>query len=371
MNRLVGVKNYGFEWTTIHGLDEEAAADRLVAHGVDWVVVQNLIDPLPASAVTQAPPPTSYEDRRFREALHKRGLRVFEATAVFFQPKLYAARPDLRPVDARGQTMEPFGWYVGLCPSSPACLAERAALVEEVVATLASDGVFLSFIRFPAFWELWMPETRREEISEYCFCERCTSRFQAETGQWLPDGPVSLRASLLQSELRGAWTRWKCELIADAVATFRAAAQRARPGTELMVNGFGFGRDDFGNAVEEVLGQDVEILSRHADHFDLMFYQQILRREPAPWITRVTSEVRGHTERTLLGCVQAKAGYLDLLYAAGRRAPAVPPQEFEGALRAIAESPADGVLVYSWKDVLEDEAAGGRMVRALRAFKET
>ena len=154
----------------------------MARHGIDWALVQNLIDPLPGTAVTQIAPPSTYGDRRFRDALRERGIRTFEATSVFFRPLAYESQPDLQPLNASGARMERFGWYVGLCPSSPAYLGERAAVMEEVASSFQPDGVFLSFIRYPAFWELWMPETSRSQIEEYCFCERCLERFQSETG---------------------------------------------------------------------------------------------------------------------------------------------------------------------------------------------
>ncbi len=370
MNRVVGVKSYGFEWRTRFGLSEAEAARALDRQGFDWVIVQNLIDPLPGSAVSQDGPGLGYDDRRFRDALRQRGLKTFEATAVFFQPEDFRTRPRLRPLDARGAPMEPFGWYMGLCPSDEGYLAERAERLEEVVAAMEPDGIFLSFIRFPGFWELWMPETRREDISEYCFCERCLERFQDETGHQLPVGPTAQRAAILQHELRDAWTAWKCGVIGHVVAVIRAAAARSRPGIEVMVNGLAFGRDDYAKAGEEILGQRVEAIAAHAEHLELMFYHQILRRPPEPWIARVTAELRGRTERTLLACLQGKAEYLEPLYAAGRRKRSIPVAEFARALRAVAASPAEGVLVYHWTDFLEDElTAGGGFLRALADFK--
>lgn len=371
MNRVVAVKNYGFEWYMAYGLSEQAAAAAMVRHGIDWVAVQNVRDPLPTSAVAQVLPPPPYDDRRFRDALHERGVRTFEATAVFFRPDAYRAHPDLRPIDASGAAMAPYGWYVGLCPSSATYVAERAAVIEEVASSLQPDGVFLSFIRFPGFWELWMPETPRSEIRECCFCDRCRTRFQVETGLQLPDGTLVEQARLLQHELRDEWTRWKCGLIAGVVATLKAAAERGRPGVEVLVNGVGMGRNDYGNAVEEVLGQRLEALSGPAEHIELMFYHQILRRDPEEWISALTEEARSRTARTLLACLQTKADYLDPLYAAGRRNPEITLHEFVAALRAVAQSSADGVMVYHWKDFLEDEAeGGGYMTAALRKFKD-
>jgi hypothetical protein len=371
VNRILGVKSYGFEWHLRYGLTEAQVARAMVRQGIDWVAAQNLRDPLPTSAVRQDLPGPPYDDRRLRDALRAAGLRIFEATAVFFRPAASDGRPDLRPIDAEGQTMEPFGWYVGLCPSSPDYLAERAALIEEVVASLQPDGVFLSFIRFPGFWELWMPETTRAEIAEYCFCERCLQQFQAETGHLLPEGATTARARVLQRELRNAWTDWKCGLIASVVETLGAAARRGRPDVEVLVNGIALGRDDYGNAVEEVLGQRLEALSGPADHVELMFYHQILRREPTAWIASLTAAARPRTRGTLLACLQARADYLGPIYRAGRRRSDIPLDEFTAALRAVAESPADGAMLYHWLDVLEDDMTGdGAMASALRAFKD-
>lgn len=367
----MAVKSYGFEWSNSYGLTESQAASAMARHGIDWAVIQNLRDPLPGTAVAQIMPPPTYDDRRFRDALHHRGIRTFEATAVFFRPDAYAAHPDLQPVNEMGVRMEQFGWYVGLCPTSPTYLAERAAIMEEVVATLEPDGIFLSFIRYPGFWELWMPETKRSEIREYCFCERCLLRFQVDTGIELPDGTTSERASILRHELRAEWTKWKCDVIADVIGTLKLAAQRASPGVEVLLNDIAMGRGDYDNAVEDILGQSLESMSLHADHHELMFYYQILRREPAPWIAAFVEEARRRTDRTLLACLQTKADYLEPLYATGRRRTEISSEEFSQALGAVSDSAADGVMVYHWKDLLEDEiVADGVMTAALRGFKD-
>lgn len=369
MNRIVAMKNYGFAWHTRFGLSEEAAAARMADQGIDWVVIQNLVDPVPTSAVDQAPPPATYSDLRFRDALRRHGIRYFEASAVFFRPDALAADPSLRPVDAAGRPMEPLGWYVGLCPSSPGYLAARAEVVERVVNGFQPDGVFLAFIRFPGFWEDWMPDTRRADIAEYCFCDRCLQRFQDETGIPLPGGSTPDRAAVITAELRTEWTAWKCGLIADVVEGLRTAARRSRPDVEVVLNGAAFGRTDYDDAVREILGQDPERLGRVADALELMFYHQIQRRDPVQWIDSLVPEVRPSFPGRLLACLQSKPDYLDGIYAWAGREPAIPLQEHIEALRAVARSDADGVMVYLWSDYLEDEAAGGGLTDALRRFK--
>jgi hypothetical protein len=370
MNGIVAVKNYGFEWYLQYGLSEAEAARAMVSHGIDWVAVQNLLDPLPTSAVIQVLPGPPYDDVRFREALKENGLKVYEATAVFFRPDDYAAHPDRRPVDAQGRVMDQVGWYVGLCPTNPSHLSERVAAMEETTSALEPDGVFLSFIRYPGFWELWMPETDRDQISEYCFCDRCLARFGADTGHVLPDGPTAQRSAIILNELRTEWTRWKCDVIAGVIEALGDAARRVRPSVDVLINGVALGRTDFGNAVSEVLGQEPEAIGTVADAIELMFYHQIMRRDPVAWIEQLTAEIRPRTDMTLLACLQGKPDYLEGVYQAGHRNPTIPFEEYVDALRAVAHSPADGVMVYHWIDFLENEVRGdGRRVEALRAFK--
>jgi hypothetical protein len=358
---VVALKCYGYEWRDRFGLSEDEAADRLESHGCDWALLQNAIDPLPGSAVEQVAPRELDEDR-FRAVLRDRGMRVFESTSVFFQPEEHRRRPDLRPVADDGTVMQPYDWYVGLCPSSPEYLAERVKLMERVVERYRPDGVFISFIRFPGFWELWLPGTQRREVREYCFCERCLSRFQEESGMSLGTGEDAVER--LQGELRAQWTDWKCDLIAGVVAELGKAA-----GVEVLLNGIALGSNDLGGAAVELLGQDLARMSARGEHVELMFYHQILARRPGPWIRDLTEELRPRVQGNLLACLQTKAAYLEPPYDPAARAPEIPLEEFHEGLTAAAEGPADGVCVYHWADLVEDDQHGGRMGAALRELK--
>ena len=351
MTRIVGVKAYGWEWANVHGLSMAQAAARMASQGVDWALVQNLIDPLPGSAVAQVPPGGMYDDAAWVQALREEGVRTYQSTAVFFSPDEFAAHPDLRPVSDTGQVFEPFTWYYGLCPSSPDYLARKAQRFAEAVTATRPDGVFLSFIRFPNFWEMWLPETSRADIAEYCFCDRCTGQFEDWSGEQLPAG-IRERARVLTHDLRDRWTDFKCGLIADVAGRLRQAAEAACPGVDVVLNGFGLGGADFGNAVEEVLAQRFIDLDAWIDHYELMFYWQIQKRQPSPWIERRVAEAKSKTSHTVLACLQGGAEYLEDVYAAGGRQREITADDWRAALRAVAASGADGVMVYSWRDLL-------------------
>jgi hypothetical protein len=378
MNYRIGMKHYGFDWFDRFSNTYAEEAGMLHAHAIDFVVIQNLIDPVATTAAASYDQLLSkrlgaagYDDRAFRDALRSEGIAYYENLAVFFNPGQLVKRPELTAVDADGRRMRKIDWYVGLCPTDKAYLADRAAIAEEIVASMNSEGLYLDWIRFPGFWELWMPETKRDSLPEYCFCERCVARFQEEAHVAVPNRSREEQIRLILKDFRKEWSAWKCSVIADAVGEIKRAAQRQRPDIKILTNGVAFGIDDYDNAVEEILGQNIEVLAQHTDSFTFMFYHQISRRDPSAWIAQKTAEVEARTTRPFYATLQTKPAYLEPMHEAGRRRSSIPFKEHVVGLQAIADSPADGVMVYQWTDYLEAEASGDfRPRNALHAFKE-
>lgn len=366
---MVATKLYGLDWWPEVSSDPyQECADALQEAGVNVVLAQNYLDPLPGSDVEQGSPPVGYDDRWLREKLRSRGIKIFEATAVFFQPRAYDSLPHLRPVDAAGAPQPRVDWYVGLCPSSEAYIEERAKLLQRVARQLEPDGLFLSFIRFPGFWETWVPGVDRGKIPEYCYCQRCLSRFSQETGHRVPrDAPSA--AALLQGELRAAWTGWKCNLVAGVVGHLRQAVREVIPDIELMVNLVPFSKEELGGAVEELLGQRVESLTPFVELFEVMVYHQILKRDPRKWIPKLVADLRSRTDRSLVPCLQVRPTYLEGHHASARRRSMIGPEEFESCVEAVQSSGAGNIATYHWTDLLlEDKASAGAFSAALRGF---
>lgn len=367
---VVAVKCYGFEWMTDLGLDESSAAATMASHGADWALVQNVIDPLPTSGVAQRIP-DHYDESRFRDEIRSHGIKVFESTAVFFQPHEVERDETLRPVADDGSPMTMFDWYLGVSPHSQAYLDRRVALMEEVVSTHQPDGVFLSFIRFPGFWEALTVDVPRQDVRDYGFSAGSLARFQADTGIELPDAPTAVQARIVLGDLRSRWTAWKCGVVRDSVQQLVDAANRVRPGTECLINGLPFPRNERGNLSEEIFGQDLGGISTVAEHIEAMVYHQILKQDPERWIPQVVADLRPRVQGTLLPCIQTTPAYGEAPHAEAGRRPELPPEEVVTAIRAIAGTPADGVSVYHWTDVAAEERTGeGLIANALRAYKD-
>src|SRR5215212_11403774 len=116
------MKVYDYQWSASFGLDAQTAAGELARDGIDAVLVRNQIDPLPTSGVDQeaylasGAPVSLATDRAWSDALRAAGLRVYQTTALFFDPELLVSFPDARPVDANGNVDQGFDWYKGVCP---------------------------------------------------------------------------------------------------------------------------------------------------------------------------------------------------------------------------------------------------------------
>jgi len=370
MAPIIAVKCYGFEWMTGLGLDESSAARLMASHGVDWALVQNTLDPLPASGVAQRQP-AAYDERRFRDALREQGIKVFESTAVFHQPAAVEADESLRPVAQDGTPMSMFDWYLGVSPHDPGYLARRVELMQEVVATHDPDGIFLSFIRFPGFWEGWTSQVPRDRILDHGFAENSLRRFAAETGHTLPDAPVADVARVVLHELHDEWVAWKCDVVVDAVRALSGAAKAVRPGTETLINGVAFpvaDRDDLGR---RVLGQDLGAISEVAEHIETMVYHQILAQDPRTWVPEVVADLRPRVRGTLLPSIQTSPDYTLPPHDGLGRPTDLPPEEVVDVLRTIAGTDVDGITVYHWTDVAADELDGdGVLAAGLRAYKD-
>src|SRR5262245_53270936 len=120
----IAMKVYDLQWFTAFGMDYDEAAVALREDGVDLVLTQNRIDPLPGSGVDQAAylagaasRLASYDDGAWVGALRRAGLGVEQTTATFFDPAALAVFPDARPVDANGAFDRGFDWYAGICPT--------------------------------------------------------------------------------------------------------------------------------------------------------------------------------------------------------------------------------------------------------------
>ena len=373
----IAIKVYDFQWYATFGMTTATAAAGLREDGVDTVLIRNQIDPLPNSGVDQeaylartGDRMAGYDDGTWTDALRAAGLRVYQTTATFFDPAALTEFPDARPINADGNPDRGYDWYVGICPTHDRYLTAKIDRLRRVAADLEPDGLFLSFTRYPGFWENWVPDYAFSNADRFCFCARCRARFAADVGIGLPPGDTRTQAKFILAHCGQAWTAWRCARLVEAVARIVTAVREERPNLSIMLNTLPFPASDFAglDARREIAGQDLAALAPWIDRLELMTYLQILRQSPG-WLEPVLADARQRlpADRELLCTLQVAPLYTEGVHAGRGRTPDVTADDLDRAAKAALDFGADGLVFYHWTDFLVDEAEGGRKWRVLRA----
>lgn len=377
MDLSVGVKIYDNDWFLKHGMEIEAAADLLRSMGITYVITQSRYLPMQDTAVESAVRGhdraryAAQDDLAFRNALKDRGISYFGCLNICFDPAYTRRNPDLLPIDQHGNRAVQEDWYVGMAPDREENLAHKIGLLETAVRELQPEGIHLGFIRWPGFWETWLPDMQRASKPDYSYAPDTLRRFRDETGADIPvDQPIQA-AKRIASHYREAWRDWKCGVTVSAIGGIRSAVRAIKPDTEIAINTLPFFRTDFDDAVTEVFGQDVSRLDAVVDVFEVMAYHQILRRDSA-WPARIASDIKQRGKARAICTLQAKAIYLDGIHAGHGRADDISAEEFSDAVGRLEASPVDGVCVFTLSQLIErsETADGKAMIARLRNFRQ-
>jgi hypothetical protein len=372
----VGMKIYDNVWYLRHRLEPEHAADILAGMGVTYVLAQSKILPMQDTAIEsevtaeEAARFATLDDRVFREALRARGIAYFCSLNIGFDPKFIAGHRDLLPIDQFGRREKKVDWYIALPPDRRENIEHKIGLLEPAVSALDPDGVHLGFIRWPGFWEIWLPDVARADMPDYSYDPATLAGFTAATSIAVPmDDPVAA-AHLIHGRHRNAWRDWKSGVTARAVETIRSAVAAIRPDIKIAINTLPFFLTDFDNAVEEVFGQSPARLAPVSDVFEVMAYHQILRRDTT-WPAAVAADIKLRSGKTTVCTIQGGALYLDGMHANRGRAERITTDEFIDAVDRVEATDVDGVCVFTFTDFLDmrETSDGRRRIDRLRAFR--
>lgn len=352
MSKLkLGMKIYSYDWYWKYGLDYDGAAKLLRRQGVDFVIAQNqLIPSMNTAAKAEVPRQylarfQAYDDRLFREALRNEGIEYWASALMFFHPRETAAYGAV-PVDIHGRLSEKEDWYIGACPSNDAYVEYRLGQICSAVQELEPDGIFLGFMRFPGFWETWLPDTNRALWTEYCFCDNCLRKYTKWSGR-VPDNAAG-------QFLAKDYSTWKAIRLREIISELRTRTEHK---TRIMLNTLAFDEKNYGDIRSAVFGQNIELLSDVVDVFEIMAYHQILAR-PVSWVADAAKDIAGRvTQRNkIYVTIQGKPDYLSGMHAGLGRSENVTPEDVTSIISDVKRcGKADGVIVYSWADFLEQK----------------
>jgi hypothetical protein len=373
----VGMKIYDNVWYIKYRLEAEQAADILAGMGVTYVMAQGRLLPMQDTAINSEVSPedaarlATLDDRKFRDALAARGIAYFASLNIGFDPNFIRIHPELLPIDQFGRREEKVDWYIGLPPDRDANIDHKATMLEAAVRALEPDGVHLGFIRWPGFWEIWLPDVARRDMPDYCYSAETLTRFNAASGNNIPTGDPVAAARLIATHHRARWRDWKCGVTNHAVGTIRKRITAIKPDIKIAINTLPFFREDFENVGEEVFGQSPSRLPEVADVFEVMTYHQILARDAA-WPAAIGADVKRRSRSTTVCTIQGGALYLEGMHANRGRKLTISTEEFIDIIDRIEKTDVDGLCVFTFTDFLElrGNADGRRRIDRLKSFRK-
>ncbi|MEE4195362.1 MAG: hypothetical protein V2J07_09210 [Anaerolineae bacterium] len=258
------------------------------------------------------------------QSLRTEGVRVFTEISLFAGKEWWGKYPDSRPIARDGNPMEPIHWYHGVCPNHPGVRKDHLQTIDHIINDFNADGIWLDFIRYPCHWE----EVRSSDITEYCFCKVCREKFTAEVGE----------------RMQGSrWTQWKSAQITGFVREVYETIEMYGKEIQLGIFAVPWTPDDFHQGITRIIGQDFKALSSYVDVFGAMAYHKIMEK-PVEWIGNIVSDIAGQTRKSVIPLVQSIS-----------QPDRVSAEEFASALSIGLQSSGEGVMVFHFEDMLEDE----------------
>ncbi len=284
-----------------------------------------------------------------RELIHSyvdSGHRVFLTLNAFGGRRAWKEYPDSVPIMENGSQLTDS--YGGVCPTHFGWRENRLALLAEWVRRYGGvggvSGIFLDFIRYPGQWEHPHPN-----IPDTCWCDRCFIRFQDDAKVTLPVGLVSTtqKAEWIKKNVFLKWVAWNKEQISFFVRDARkvldttGTLEEGKSDRKLQLGVFlvPWRVSDFSGVLSFQLAQDVSSFSPYVDIYSPMVYHKMVGK-PVEWVAEISKYYSDRVEGMVWPIVQAED---------------VSADEFGVVVEAVSASSADGLLVYSYRNMQEGQ----------------
>ena len=216
------------------------------------------------------------------------GSKVYLSLPVFSGDTDFKANDDVRAVTSDGTKLPVYSY--GVCPTHPGWRQSRLQTISEWATTFQGyhlfQGIFLEFIRYPGVWE-----TEQPILPDTCYCERCLTLFQVESGVEIPEilTKTSDISIWIHENFRSEWTIWKKKQISGFVREVREVLDSFSPRRHLKLGVFlvPWRKSDFDGSLSFDFAQDPLLLDPHVDIFaPKLFFQEV--GQDLNWVGELT-----------------------------------------------------------------------------------
>lgn len=254
--------------------------------------------------------------------------------------------PDALPIDETGNPSPPADWFMGVCPTHSGFQGYRKQQLQTILADFKVDGIFLDYVHWHAQFE-----TPNPILPETCFCDRCLAQFSKQSGVTVPTGKTAEQASWILKNADSQWRDWRNQVLNTWVSDLSAVVRKQQPEALVGIFYASWYPDDHKGALYRTLGIDVPAFARQADVLSPMLFHRTKGRT-TEWIGEYTQWLAAEIERAE---VQAPPQIWPIVQA--HDSPdRVTPEEFRRAMLAGMKPPSSGIMMFSDRALLEDEA---------------
>ncbi len=319
---IIGTKIYG------HNGEMEGLFDELKTARINTLVASGKLN----------------SNEEFRRLAEKNAMKRFLIFPTFYAPEYLNNHPDHYAIQKNGEIAKK-EWVEFVCPSRDDFRQMRIDQLRQMVEEYNPDGISIDFIRHFAFWEKIYPERTMESLPNTCFCEHCMTAFQKHINRTIPAKTPSQYYQWIMDNQQEEWVQWKSSLITNMVRDLVAAAREIQPGILVNIHVVPWRKEDFGNAREIVLGQDISQLAKYADYLSPMTYAHMVKQEPE-WIAEVVREMAAETDCNILPSFQVANTYRD---------DEISNDTFRQYLNNASRYPSSGFVCWSWERLTDEE----------------
>ncbi|KMT66444.1 hypothetical protein [Catenovulum maritimum] len=274
------------------------------------------------------------------ELVKSYGLKIWLNVSIFNAPEYLKRKPEHFAISNKGHIAKT-SWCQFVCPSQSGYIDK---LVSDLKSWLEADQVSyisLDFLRHYLFWQDQPYELINADDIEYgCFCNLCLNRFIQETEQ-----NIAITDVTSETQVKLQYQAWRIELITQTAKKLYNEIKTIAPKSEIILNTMPWKYDEFNSALEKFGGQKLDTLANYFDAICPIAFSHITPQE--------ASEKAALME--YYHSISDKKIYYGLQVDHWRLKFDIPNNQFETELKRNIVEAKDGMVIYNYKHLVENE----------------